>query len=60
MKARDLVNVPLLIISVVAGVVGYFLLGMGPVDNPLSWSVAPGVLVGVYIVLLPATILMKK
>jgi hypothetical protein len=46
-------NFKLLGISVVLLLVGYFLLGQGPVDNPLSLTVAPLILVGVYCILLP-------
>jgi hypothetical protein len=38
-------------------VVGYFLLGQGPVNNHLSWSVAPVLLVGVYCILIPVAIM---
>lgn len=38
--------------------VGYICLGMGPVQNPVSMSVAPVILVGTYCVLFPLVILM--
>ncbi|MBN1982363.1 MAG: hypothetical protein JW795_12595 [Chitinivibrionales bacterium] len=38
-------------------IVGYILLGQGPVTNHLSWSVAPVILVLVYLVLMPYAIL---
>ena len=44
-------------ICLVLLVVGYILLGQGPVDNPLSKTVAPIILVGVYCALIPYAIL---
>jgi hypothetical protein len=38
-------------------VLGYVLLGQGPVDNPLSKSIAPVILVAVYCALIPYAIL---
>jgi hypothetical protein len=40
-------------------IVGYVLLGQGPVNNPLSKSVAPVVLIIVYCALIPYAILAK-
>jgi uncharacterized membrane protein len=40
-------------------VVGFVLLGQGPVENPLSKSVAPVILVAVYCVLLPMAIMTR-
>jgi hypothetical protein len=40
-------------------ILGYILLGQGPVTNPLSLSVAPVILVVVYLVLLPIAIIAK-
>ncbi len=53
-------NFRLLGLSIALLVVGFILLGQGPVQNHLSWSVAPVLLVGVYCVLVPITILYKK
>ena len=39
--------------------VGYILLGQGPVENPLSKTVAPVILVAVYCVLIPYSIMAK-
>jgi hypothetical protein len=52
-------NYKLLGISVALLVLGYVLLGQGPIDNPLSWTVAPIVLVLVYSVLLPWSIMAR-
>jgi hypothetical protein len=38
-------------------VIGYVLLGQGPVDNPLSKTIAPIILVAVYCALIPYAIL---
>lgn len=52
-------NVKLLLIAIALLVVGYVLLGQGPVDNPLSKTVAPIILVAVYCVLIPYAIMAK-
>jgi hypothetical protein len=52
-------NFHLLGLCVVLLTVGYILLGQGPVDNHLSRSVAPLVLVVAYCVLVPYAILAK-
>ena len=52
-------NYRLMAISVALLVVGYVLLGQGPVDNPLSKSVAPVILVFTYIVMFPWAILAR-
>jgi hypothetical protein len=52
-------NLKLFGISLVLLVVGYVLLGQGPVDNPLSKTVAPIILVGVYCVLIPYAIIAR-
>ncbi|MBN1575407.1 MAG: hypothetical protein JW913_02580 [Chitinispirillaceae bacterium] len=38
---------------------GYILLAQGPVDNPLSLSWAPFLLVGGYCILIPVAIILK-
>jgi hypothetical protein len=53
------INFKLLGLSVGLLVVGYILLGQGPVYNPLSWSVAPVILVAVYCILLPVSIMAR-
>jgi len=53
------INFKLLWLSIGLLVVGYILLGQGPVTNHLSWSVAPIILVVVYCVLLPLSIIKK-
>lgn len=40
-------------------VLGYILLGQGPIYNHLSWTVAPLILFFVYCILLPWAILAK-
>jgi hypothetical protein len=52
-------NYKLFAISFALLVLGYILLGQGPVTNPLSLSVAPVILVAVYLVLLPIAIIAK-
>ena len=42
-------NYKLLGLSVLLLILGYVLLGQGPVTNPLSLNVAPVILVGVYL-----------
>ena len=51
------INYKLFGLSLLLLVVGYFLLGQGPVTNHLSWSVAPVLLVGVYCILIPIAIM---
>jgi hypothetical protein len=50
-------NMKIFGICLVLLVVGYVLLGQGPVDNPLSKSIAPIILVAVYCALIPYAIL---
>lgn len=52
-------NLILFGISLALLVVGYVLLGQGPVDNPLSKTVAPIILVAVYCVLIPYAIMAR-
>ena len=60
MQGRDLIHVPLLLVSVAILVFGYILLGQGPVDSFASWKLAPVVLVAVYTILFPVSVLLKK
>jgi ABC-type Fe3+ transport system permease subunit len=53
-------NLKLFGISLALLAVGYVLLGQGPVDNPLSKTVAPIILVAVYCVLIPYAIMAKS
>ncbi|MGB7566676.1 MAG: hypothetical protein WBM07_02365 [Chitinivibrionales bacterium] len=50
-------NYKLLGLSVLLLILGYVLLGQGPVTNPLSLNVAPVVLVAVYLFLIPFAII---
>jgi hypothetical protein len=52
-------NIWLLVLSAGLLVVGYILLGQGPINNHLSWSVAPVILVLVYCFLLPFSIVAR-
>jgi hypothetical protein len=52
-------NMKLFGISIVVLIIGYVLLGQGPITNPLSKSVAPVVLVLVYCALIPYAIMAK-
>ena len=53
-------NFKLFGICVALLILGYVLLGQGPVDNPLSKSVAPVVLIAVYCILIPYAILARS
>jgi hypothetical protein len=53
-------NLKLFGLSIALLVVGYVLLGQGPVENPLSKTVAPIILVVVYCVLIPYAIMAKS
>ena len=55
----DARNVRLFLVGFALLVLGYVFLGLGPVDNPLSKSVAPVILVGVYCVLFPVALLVR-
>lgn len=50
------INVKLFGISLAMLVIGYVLLAQGPVNNPLSKSVAPIILVATYCVMIPISI----
>ena len=50
-------NYTLIGLSLALLMLGYFLLSQGPVDNPLSKSVAPVILVVTYCAILPYAIL---
>jgi hypothetical protein len=52
-------NYKLFAVSIALLILGYILLGQGPASNPLSLSVAPAILVAVYLVLLPVAIIVK-
>ena len=41
-------------------IIGFFLMTMGPWDNPLSLSVSPVVLLIAYLIIFPIAILYKK
>jgi hypothetical protein len=53
----DSINYKLFGVSILLLIVGYVLLGQGPVTNKLSWSLAPVILVGVYCFLIPIAII---
>ena len=50
-------NIKLFGVCLALLVFGYIFLGQGPVDNPLSKTVAPVILVAVYCVLIPYAIM---
>ena len=52
-------HLKLLGLGIIILVVGYILLAQGPVNNPLSLSVAPILLIGGYCVIIPAAIILK-
>ena len=60
MNISSMVNIPMLISAVVVAIIGYILLGTPPVDNHLSWTIAPFVLVLSYLVMIPLALLTKK
>ena len=60
MNVKSMISVEMLIAAVVVGICGYILLGVAPVDNTLSWSLAPIILVFCYLVLIPLSVLLKK
>jgi hypothetical protein len=53
-------NYKLFAVSIALLILGYVLLGQGPVSNKLSWSIAPAILVVVYCVILPVAIIVKS
>ena len=54
------VNFKLVGVCVLLLIIGYTFLGQGPVYNHISWSIAPIILVAVYCILMPITILYNK
>ena len=60
MNIRSIINVPLLLIATIVMIAGYVLLGIAPIDNHLSWTLAPIVLVVCYLVLIPLAIVTQK
>lgn len=46
-------------ISLLVLVIGYVCLGQGPADNPVSKTLAPLLIVGVYCVLIPVIFFLK-
>jgi hypothetical protein len=60
MNISLIINVPLLISAIALGIIGYVLLGIAPIDNTLSWTIAPFVLVFCYLVMIPLAVLTKK
>ena len=53
-------NFLVLAFGVVLLILGYIFLGQGPVFNPISWVVAPIVLVVTYLVVIPLSVLSKN
>jgi hypothetical protein len=47
-------------ISLLVLIAGYICLAQGPVDNPISKTLAPLLIVGVYCVLVPAIFFVKE
>ncbi|MDR0304403.1 MAG: hypothetical protein LBH98_06520 [Chitinispirillales bacterium] len=60
MNVRSIINVKLLVAAIIVGIIGYVLLAVAPIDNALSWTVAPFVLVFCYLVMIPLAVLLKK
>jgi uncharacterized membrane protein len=52
-------NITFLMVGILVIVIGYVLLAQGPVDNVLSITVAPFLLVISYCVLIPVAIILK-
>lgn len=59
MFGRKLINIPVLFVSLALMILGYKWLGTGPVDSKESLVYAPAVLVLVYAVLMPLSVLLK-
>lgn len=53
-------NYLILLIGFAVLIIGYFLMGQDPYDNPLSLSVSPIVLLIAYIVIFPLAIFYRK
>lgn len=52
-------HIAVLISGIALVVLGYILLAQGPIDNPLSLSFAPFLLVGGYCVIIPVALILK-
>jgi hypothetical protein len=52
-------HITLFCIGCLTLILGYILLAQGPVDNPLSLSVAPLLLIGGYCIIIPVAIILK-
>jgi hypothetical protein len=52
-------NLKLFAISLALLILGYVFLAQGPVENPISKTIAPLIIVGVYCVLIPIAIMAK-
>jgi len=59
MNVKSIINVPLLIIAVIVGVIGYIFLSVAPIDSLLSWTIAPIVLIVCYLILIPLAIIKR-
>ncbi|MCL2845458.1 MAG: hypothetical protein FWE23_08420 [Chitinivibrionia bacterium] len=59
MNIKSIINVPLLIIAVIVGIIGYIFLSIAPIDSVFSWTIAPIVLVVFYLVLIPLAIIKR-
>ena len=53
-------NFKLMILGLAMLVLGFVLLGQGPVFNPLSWTLAPLILVAAYLVVIPMSIFVGR
>ncbi len=60
MVGRKLINIPVLVVTLVLLIVGYVLLSKGPVASDASWKYAPVILVAVYSVLIPLSVLLQS
>lgn len=52
-------QIAVFLIGILLIVTGYILLAQGPVDNPLSLSVAPFLLIGGYCIVIPVALILK-
>ena len=59
-KIFDKSNLWLLAVGVLTLIAGYLCLSRGPLDNPLSLSVAPVLLIAAYCVIIPIAIIKKN
>ncbi len=58
-KIYSKINLVFLGCGILSLILGYILLGMGPVDGPKSWTLAPILLVIGYVIFIPLALIFK-